>query len=191
MLIRLICLMLATVILTGCATGNTDADISTPLKKDRGIAIVSLTKSGLEAWQVIYHYEQINGDLSGTLMIDADLDGNIESDYVSVQGNLKLLELPAGDFRITRWQLKRWGVTRKSAVPLDIRFRVYPGKFTYAGELNLDTANQRIQDVGSVGVAVQVKGAAERDIRYIQLHYPQVDFTRFRMRPMQMKSPEY
>ncbi|MCO4759054.1 MAG: hypothetical protein KC477_13615, partial [Oceanospirillaceae bacterium] len=119
----------------------------------------------------------------------ASQSGAIRSDYRSVEGNLMFVELPAGDYRITGWQLKRWLTTRESPVPLDIRFRVYPGRFTYAGELNLDTADQLILEEGASAVVVQVKGAAERDIQHIQQYHPQVDFLRFRMHQMRMSIP--
>ncbi|WP_372831959.1 hypothetical protein [Pontibacterium sp.] len=189
MLIRLICLAFAAVAVVGCSTGNITPELSASTQRDVGVAVLALTKSGGDPWQVAYRYEQIDGDVTGLLEMKADQDGTIHSDYNSVQGNLTFVELPAGDYRITGWQLRRWLTTRESSVPLDIRFRVYPGRFTYAGELNLDTADQRILEAGVTAVVVQVKGAAERDIQHIQQYHPQVDFLRFRMHQMRISIP--
>ena len=189
MLIRLICLVFVMAVATGCSTSNIVPEISASTKRDVGVAVIALTKSGIDPWKVAYRYEQIGGDLTGVMEIKADQGGTIRSDYRDIQGNLTFIKLPAGDYRITKWQLQRWLTTRESSVPLDIRFRVYPGRFTYAGELNLDTGNQFILEAGASAVTVQVKGAAERDIQHIQQYHPQVDFLRFRMHQMRINTP--
>lgn len=189
MLIRLICLVFAVAAMTGCSTSNTVPEISASSERDLGVAVIALTKSGIDPWKVTYRYEQIGGDLTGMVEMKADQDGTIRSEYRRIQGNLTFTELPAGDYRITGWQLSRWLTTRKSVVPLDVRFRVYPRRFTYAGELNLDTADQLILETGTSAVSVQVKGAAERDIQHIQQYHPQVDFSRFRMHQMRFGIP--
>lgn len=150
---------------------------------------MALTKSGFDPWQVSYSFEQVDGNYRGKLEIESEMDGRIHSDYPQLKGNLKMIELPAGDYRITGWELRRWMTVRRSNAPLDIRFRVYPKKYTYAGELNLNTGNARIQAVGSRGVSLQIKAGAERDIQLIQRNYPDVDFRRFRIRQMEFRTP--
>lgn len=188
MLIRAICLSLVALI-AACSSVQPSSQALDGSRPNTGVAVMALTKSGFDPWIVSYSFEQIGGDYRGTLEIESEMDGRIHSDYPQLQGNLKLIELPAGDYRITAWELRRWMTVRRSNVPLDIRFRVYPEKYTYAGELNLDTGNARILEEGSSGVSLRVKAGAERDIQYIQRNHPGVDFRRFRIRQMEFHLP--
>ena len=190
MLIRAICLSLVALI-AACSSVQQTPQVLNSARPNTGVAVLALTKSGFDPWQVSYSFEQVDGDYRGKLEIESEMDGRIHSDYPQLQGNLKMVELPAGDYRITGWELRRWMTVRRSVLPLDIRFRVYPKKYTYAGELNLDTGNARILEVGSAGVSLQVKAGAERDILYIQRNHPDVDFRRFRIRQMEFRQPVF
>ncbi len=188
MLIRAICLSLVALI-AACSSVQQTPRVLNSARPNTGVAVMALTKSGFDPWQVSYSFEQVDGDYRGKLEIESEMDGRILSDYAQLQGNLKMVELPAGDYRITGWELRRWMTVRRSTVPLNIRFRVYPKKYTYAGELNLDTGNARILEVGSARVSLQVKAGAERDIQHIQRNYPDVDFRHFRIRQMEFRIP--
>lgn len=190
MLIRVFCLSLVALI-AACSSVQQAPEAFNSSRSNTGVAVIALTKSGVDPWQVSYSFEQIDGDYRGKLSIESEMDGRIHSDYAQLSGNLKMVELPAGDYRITGWELRRWMTVRRSGIPLDIRFRVYPHKYTYAGELNLDTGDARIADVGSAGVSVQVKAGAERDILHIQSNHPNVDFRRFRIRQMEFYPPVF
>lgn len=190
MLIRAFCLSLVALI-AACSSVQQTPEAFDSSRSNMGVAVIALTKSGFDPWQVSYSIEQLNGDYRGKLKIESEMDGRIHSDYTGLKGNLKMLELPAGDYRITGWELRRWMTVRRSVIPLDIRFRVYPQKHTYAGELNLDTGNARILEVGAAGVSLQVKAGAERDIQHIQQHYPEFDFRRLRIRQMEFRQPVF
>lgn len=184
MLIRAVCLSLAALLAACSSVENAPGALNGLRSTNNGIAVIALTKSGVDPWQVSYSYEQIGGTHRGKLSIESDMDGRIHSDYPQLKGNLKMLDLPAGDYRITAWELRRWMTTRSSVVPLDIRFRVYPGKYTYAGELNLDTGEASVVDAGPAAVRLNIRAGAERDIQHIQHHYPDIDFRQFRIRQM-------
>lgn len=188
MLIRAVCLSLVAMV-AACSPVQQAPQAFNSSRPNTGVAVIALTKSGFDPWQVSYLFEQIDGDYHGKLEIESDMDGRIHSDYPQLQGNLKMVELPAGDYRITGWELRRWMTVRRSNTPLDVRFRVYPDKYTYAGELNLDTGNVRILETGSAGVSVRVKAGAERDIQHIQRNHPDIDFRRFRIRQMEFRLP--
>lgn len=179
-------------LLAGCASDAMDMpDRKQLAKNNTGVLLVALTRTGDMKGQLSYTFESLpdtpfsmsrmTTPEAGELVLDATPD---ESDYPEITGRLITVTLPAGDYRITGWQLSHWTGSRASSKPMDIRFRVYPERYTYAGELRMMVPPAPVNDV-----FVRVKGAAERDIRWLQRRYADFDFNRFTVSTMQTYLP--
>ncbi len=186
MVVRVFSLLLLVMSLVGCETYKIAPETSRPDDANSGIVVVSLTKSGTDPWLVFYKYRQIGGEAEGFFTTYGYEDGVLTSDFSEIPGNLIAKEIPAGEYEISTWYLTRWQKMRESEQPLGLRFRVEPGKITYIGELNLDTGKHDIQEAGNQVVKVSVLGAAERDIRYAQKLYPNIDYRRFKIRMLRL-----
>lgn len=179
-------------LLVGCASDSAEMPNRKQLAEaDSGVLLIALTRTGDMKGQLRYTFEALPSRFygmtdmkkpeTGTLVLDATSE---ESDYSGVTGRLLNVALPAGDYRITGWELSHWTGSRRSVQPLDIRFRVYPKRYTYAGELRMSITPAPVEDV-----FVRVKGAAERDMRWLQMRYPEFDFTRFTVSTMETHLP--
>ena len=93
------------------------------------------------------------------------------------RGGTVNLELPAGEYRLVGWEVRRAQTTYRSSRPYEIPFLVEPGRATYIGNLHFDkhwenvalrdrasrdlpVLTKRVQQLGTMPVAYSIAAGA-------------------------------
>ncbi len=159
-------------VLTGCATPNLDKGYSIKETSKKGVIIASLTKTGHGHWPPGYNFKHITGSTKGILEFKQNMFDRIVSDFSGVEGKLVVLELPAGEYKISRWFINQGYIGLESRKGFDLRFEVRPGNVTYIGELNNDREAGGIFGIGLGRMTFNIKNSKERDLGEVQKEYP-------------------
>ncbi len=169
--------------LTGCASKSVPKDFSLDAAKNEGIVIVSASHdlSGGRAARAAFYLnggpmEEHGGLLSSLPDIFPGIPGG--SDLEDGYGKVFALSLPAGQHKITSWQITNGSglriFPREKPAPLD--FHVAAGEVKYLGNLHaILQTGKNLFGITVVGNGYpEVRDEQERDIAVFKEKYPQL-----------------
>lgn len=166
-------------VLSGCASvSNVPTDYALSQDSETGILLASVSYHGSYSGYSI-KFRKIGSSKwdklevgSGTAFLPPGmLDWDIEAR--GLRGNVFAIELPAGEYEFGSWFVSS-GVASISPVnPFSIRFNIYPGNATYAG--NFHFVRESGFGATVTGVNVHYEDKYDRDIPIIEKKYKNID----------------
>lgn len=157
--------------LTACVSKPAHRGIVLAPETEQGLAIVSFTQP-LFWFHVDWGLRTVGIPAAGTSELRVSRVGPL----VIVDGELILfpIELPAGEYELFSWKqaVTSSGTYHRSIQRFSVRFRVFPGKATYVGNLRLATEVPVVGRLGSFRLSV--RDLRNSDIPRFLRHYPNV-----------------
>lgn len=154
------------------------ADISReagPPANDPGILLLSITREGmLSSYRVWFRQvERVKGPYveHGCNLLGPRSCFQNDFKQVGLEGQLLAVKLPPGEYEFYSWAAVSADCNRTEATaPFSIKFRVQPGRITYAGNFHFTQTAKRALVV--TGAEVSYGMQVERDLAVLQLKYP-------------------
>jgi hypothetical protein len=162
----------------GCASFNAGTDYRPAPNSDRGLAVFSLTGSGIGYFNI--KFRKTSGDRES--FAPSGGTAGPKPDWINPTGRLVAIELDAGEYEFFAWE-DHFGASptqssatvvpsplamrsKLSKTPFSVRFRMRPGAVTYLGNVHLA--------VTSDTYTVRVFDRSERDLPLFHERYGRV-----------------
>jgi hypothetical protein len=162
--------------LAGCAAPGISKDTEIGKDPSKGLVIVSLTYSGSYSNYVM---ALLNKDGSNRTVLRFPVNApvfpvsllNAKADISTkeIEGNVYVLELPAGEYLLNTWFASDTSRQVSSRGPLNLPFPVVAGKTTYLGNIYFDFEFRRGKDYQ---FNVKLEDQITRDVALAQTKYP-------------------
>jgi hypothetical protein len=169
-------ILIALVFLSGCATQNVQKDYVLDNSSNTGLVIGSISKINHLIWPPSYNFSNLNGQHKGILKFEQDFFNKLISDFPNAHAKLFVFELPAGEYKISRWAISQGYIGLESNDGFDIRFNVNKSQITYIGDLEMTTTSGGLFGEGIGGMTFKVIDNSNRDIKLAKDRYLNLDY---------------
>lgn len=171
------------VFLASCVSPTASVKKSYALDKtsEKGLLVGSVKYSGLLSGYKVY-FRGLGNNESGYfeagkgMMLIPVLPA---SDFESIKGKLQVVELPEGEYEISRWGVTSGYANLSQTQPFSIKFKIEPGKATYIGSFLFSVTNTMGLTV--TGVRVNFEDRYSEDIAALNGKYPNLNETKVYM----------
>lgn len=145
-LILKLLVVLTTFSLASCASKNIAANYDFNDTKGKAILFGSVTQEHNPASRASYGILYYRGEENGYVMTQIEkfpgssqFNAYQRSDFSDKTGRIFVLEVPAGDYAFTGWQVfSRGERLHPSESPAPIKYSLKPGEITYVGNIHFD-----------------------------------------------------
>lgn len=175
---KIISLISLSLVLVGCASTKTiKGDYSLNHESGNGVLISSVSYRGSYSGYSVYYNgveNKVRGKIQfgeGMTLLPIPPKGDFS--HLSRNGEVFAVELPAGNYKISRWGVDSGYAHIKPANPIAIEFKVEPGKATYLG--NFDFLQTDSMGLTVTGVTVNYSDQSQIDLDVVSKKYPAIE----------------
>ena len=174
-------------LVSGCRTTNIAGDYSLDPTKNTGVAVVSLTMSGLPSgFNMFINYRGVDVDHKSSVPV-SDLFASADwrcpflgtATEAEPCGRLAVIELQPGEYEFHSWQGGAGGApggfttSVRSIKEFSKRFRVLKGKAVYLGNIHFSVEQPRFL-VGQGTYTMKISDLRDRDLGLLRAKHPNV-----------------
>ncbi|TWC41295.1 hypothetical protein FBY03_10240 [Pseudomonas sp. SJZ079] len=167
-------LIVAALLLCGCATPNIGSNYRLDETSGRGLVIGSVTYQGRLSEYKMFYRPMPTGKAAFFKAGQGQVPPFPHNDFATAgaTGELFSAELPAGRYEFFGWGIHSGGAGTQSTEPFSIEFVVTPGRPIYLG--NFHFAQERSLGLTVTGATVYHRLQTERDLARFKNSYPQL-----------------
>lgn len=169
-------LVLAAVLLSGCATPNVSSDYELSEASGDGLVIGSVTYNGSLSEYKIYYRQLPTGESgffkAGVSQIPPFPRNDFSGNGTGAVGELFSAKLPAGRYEFFSWRVSSGAAGTQSTEPFSIEFVVTAGQPTYLGNFHF-LPNRRL-GLTVTGANVYHRQQSTQDLALFKQKYPKL-----------------
>lgn len=173
---KILFILVATLLLSGCASTTVKQDYSLNESTDKGLLVTSISYQGGYSGYAVYFKNTKTNKLdyvefgAGSTLIPIPPKGDFS--HLNRKGEVFATELPAGEYHIWRWRVQSGYATLTPINPMKVEFKIEPGKATYLG--NFDFIETSSLGFTITGVDVNYSDQSEVDLDILMKKLPNI-----------------
>ena len=175
----LLCILVAGTVAAGCATSNVASDFDPKRSTSTGVAVGSITYEGGYGAYRIYLQSvadkksyRIEHGSSQTLNPVLAFKGETPDPVLKRRGSVFAVELPAGDYSVSGWQIRVSSFDVFPSAPTGLTFKVEPGKSIYRGNFDFVVTDTFMRN--PTRAEVKLSDNRAKDIESLKVKFPRI-----------------